>query len=104
VGEEAMTASEPWRTTGHVDSSAHTQDVHTKREGRSALRDKALWVTGLVSEVNAYSILTPPWGFKFRPSWVDSSLRVLRAKDPKVRRARVCMTVVGLVLQGITGS
>jgi len=28
---------------------------------------------------------------------------VLRAKDPKVRRARVCMTVAGLVLQGITG-
>jgi len=29
--------------------------------------------------------------------------RVLRAKDPKVRRAQVCMTVAGLVLQGITG-
>jgi len=28
---------------------------------------------------------------------------LLRAKDPKVRRARVCMTVAGLVLQGITG-
>jgi len=28
---------------------------------------------------------------------------VLRAKDPKVRRAWVCMTVAGLVLQGITG-
>jgi len=55
-----MTASEPWRTMGHVDLSAHTQDVHTKREGGSALRDKALWVTGLVSEVNAYSILTHP--------------------------------------------
>jgi len=53
-----MTASELWRTTGHVDSSAHTQDVHTKREGGCALRDKALWVTGLVSKVNAYSILT----------------------------------------------
>jgi len=53
-----MTASEPWRTTGHVDSSAHTQDVHTKHEGGSALRDKVLWVTGLVSKVNAYSILT----------------------------------------------
>ena len=53
-----MTTSELWRTTGHVDSSAHTQDVHTKREGGSALRDKVLWVTGLVSEVNAYSILT----------------------------------------------
>jgi len=51
-------ASEPWRTTGHVDSSAHTRDVHTKRKGGSALRDKALWVTGLVSKVNAYSILT----------------------------------------------
>ena len=58
VGGEVMTVSEPWRTTGHVDSSAHTQDVHTKREGGSTLRDKALWVTGLVSEVNAYSILT----------------------------------------------
>jgi len=29
---------------------------------------------------------------------------VLRAKDPKVRRARVCITVAGLVLQGIAGS
>jgi len=28
---------------------------------------------------------------------------MLRAKDPKVRRARVCMMVAGLVLQGITG-
>jgi len=28
---------------------------------------------------------------------------MLRAKDPKVRRARVCMTVAGLVLQGVTG-
>jgi len=53
-----MTTSEPWRIMGHVDSSAHTQDVHTKRKGGSALRDKALWVTGLISEVNAYSILT----------------------------------------------
>ena len=26
---------------------------------------------------------------------------MLRAKDPKVRRARVCETVAGLVLQGI---
>ena len=25
--------------------SVHTQDVHTMREGGSALRDKALWVT-----------------------------------------------------------
>ena len=58
-----MTTSEPWRTTGHVDSSAHTQDVHTKREGGSALRDKALWVTGLVSKVNAYSILTSLYPF-----------------------------------------
>jgi len=53
-----MMASELWRTTGHVDSSAHTQDVHTKHEGRSTLRDKVLWVTGLVSKVNTYSILT----------------------------------------------
>jgi len=30
----------------------------TQREGRSALRDKALWVTGLVSEINVYAILT----------------------------------------------
>jgi len=29
---------------------------------------------------------------------------VLRAKDPKVRRARVCITAAGLVLQGIAGS
>ena len=29
---------------------------------------------------------------------------MLRAKDPKVRRAQVCITVVGLVLQGIAGS
>jgi len=29
---------------------------------------------------------------------------VLRAKDPKVRRAWVCITVAGLVLQGIAGS
>ena len=29
---------------------------------------------------------------------------VLRAKDPKVRRARVCMMVAGLVLQGTAGS
>jgi len=41
--------------------------------------------------------------------WLSRSLvllegfPVLRAKDPKVRRARVCMTVAGLVLQGITG-
>jgi len=28
---------------------------------------------------------------------------LLRAKDPKVRCARVCMMVAGLVLQGITG-
>ena len=28
---------------------------------------------------------------------------MLRAKDPKVRCARVCMMVAGLVLQGITG-
>ena len=51
-------ASEPWRTTGYVDLSAHTQDVHMKHEGGSTLRDKALWVTGLVSKVNTYSILT----------------------------------------------
>ena len=29
---------------------------------------------------------------------------LLKAKDLKVRRARVCMTVAGLVLQRITGS
>jgi len=29
---------------------------------------------------------------------------MLRAKDPKVRRARVCITAAGLVLQGIAGS
>ena len=29
---------------------------------------------------------------------------VLRAKDPKVRRAWVCITAAGLVLQGIAGS
>jgi len=29
---------------------------------------------------------------------------LLRAKDPKVRRARVCITAAGLVLQGIAGS
>jgi len=29
---------------------------------------------------------------------------LLRAKDPKVRHARVCITVAGLVLQGIAGS
>jgi len=29
---------------------------------------------------------------------------VLRAKDPKVQRARVCITTAGLVLQGIAGS
>jgi len=29
---------------------------------------------------------------------------MLRAKDPKVRRARVCIMVAGLVLQGIAGS
>jgi len=52
-------ASEQWRTTGHKDSSAHTQDVYMKHKGGSTLRDKALWVTGLVSKVNAYSILTP---------------------------------------------
>ena len=55
-------AREQRRTMGHMDLSAHTRDVHTKHEGRSMLRDKALWVTGLVSEVNAYPILTvwPP--------------------------------------------
>jgi len=34
--------------------------------------------------------------------WWRSEL--LRAKDPKVRRARVCITAAGLVLQGIAGS
>jgi len=29
---------------------------------------------------------------------------LLRAKDPKVQRAQVCITVAGLVLQGIAGS
>ena len=71
----AMMAREQKRTTGHVNLSAYTWDVHMKRNGRSALRDKALWVTGLVSKANAYPILTPPWGFKFQPSWVDLSPR-----------------------------
>jgi len=31
-------------------------------------------------------------------------LPMLRAKDPKVRRAWVCITAAGLVLQGIAGS
>jgi len=40
------------------------------------------------------------WLFAFHwPMRAD----LLRAKDPKVRRAWVCMTVAGLVLQGITG-
>ena len=43
----------------------------------------------------SYDVLVPP------SSKITS--RVLRAKDPKVRRARVCMSVAGLVLQGITG-
>jgi len=30
--------------------------------------------------------------------------QLLRAKDPKVRCARVCITAAGLVLQGIAGS
>ena len=38
--------------------SVHTWDVHMMRKGGSALRDKALWVTWLISEVNAYTILT----------------------------------------------
>jgi len=29
---------------------------------------------------------------------------LLRAKDPKVRHARICITAAGLVLQGIVGS
>ena len=43
---------------GHVGSSSVRQHTH-ERKGGSALRDKALWVTGLVSEVNAYTIPTP---------------------------------------------
>ena len=54
----AMMAREQKRTTGHVNSSAHTQDVHMKHKGGSTLRDKALWVMGLISEANAYPILT----------------------------------------------
>ena len=33
-----------------------------------------------------------------------STPSLLRAKDPKVQCAQVCITAVGLVLQGITGS
>ena len=40
---------------------------------------------------------------KERPRFTPFEVGMLRAKDPKVRRARVCMTVAGLVLQGITG-
>jgi len=35
---------------------------------------------------------------------VDLGAPMLRAKDPKVRHAQVCITVAGLVLQGIAGS
>jgi len=65
--------SEPWRTMGHVDSSAHTQDVHMKRKGGSAL-----WVTGLVSKVNVYSILTPHICLCIPPTKMALSLDVRR--------------------------
>ena len=45
------------QTTSHVDRQ-YTHEMLTMREGGSALRDKALWVTWLVSEVSAYTILT----------------------------------------------
>ena len=82
------------------------------------LRDKALWVTGLISEVNTYSILTVGMrGTGQRISqgatevkdlemeaWCNCGVQrrhsLLRAKDLKVRRARICETVAGLVLQG----
>ena len=58
----------------------------------------------------AYLISHLPIPFSCAVSVRDSRLLcpclyiyLLRAKDPKVRRARVCMTVAGLVLQGITG-
>jgi len=66
--------------------------------------------TGLVSEVSAKCAL---W---FAPedalgdvvviaiADLAARLRVLRAKDPKVRCAQVCITMAGLVLQGIAGS
>ena len=65
-GWGAITVREQKRTTGHVNSSAHTWDVHTRCKDESALRDKALWVMGLISKVNTYSILTEhntciPW-------------------------------------------
>jgi len=38
-------------------------------------------------------------------SWQCLSRHILlRAKDPKVQHAQVCITAVGLVLQGIAGS
>jgi len=42
---EAMTVSEPWRTMGHVDSSAHTQDViqSAKADPRSEIRCCGSW-------------------------------------------------------------
>jgi len=38
------------------------------------------------------------------PGIMSWRVSLLRAKDPKVRRARVCITAAGLVLQGIAGS
>jgi len=36
----------------------HTHETLTQCKGRSTLRDKVLWVTGLVSKINVYAILT----------------------------------------------
>jgi len=57
----------------YVDLSAYTQDSHTQHEGRSALRDRMFLVMGLISKVSTYTIVIPPWGFKFWPPWVDLS-------------------------------
>ena len=54
-------------------------------------------------------VLDQPLSFPYHPIYGHihhpyKSPYVLRAKDPKVRRAWVCITVAGLVLQGIAGS
>ena len=60
-----------------------------------------LWLP-LTTSAISIGPLHPP-GPQSTTSAVSKSPNVLRAKDPKVRCARVCMTVAGLVLQGITG-
>jgi len=52
-----------------------------------------------------YSSAMPPTQYHPATSNATCPLQqvMLRAKDPKVRRAWVCMIVAGLVLQGITG-